>query len=163
VAATPDVEAHLVAIDSNIETNYLAFHGESNVVIRVDGTNIYWGLDSTLSDATNALNIRAIALTAATGALNSATGSLNTAVGNLNSATNNMNVIQTALVAASNAVSIVANAAIPKTSTNSLGVVEIRMPTNGIVYFGTTTNYIQDQNGTNFLFKIGTNEIIFGI
>jgi len=38
------------------------------------------------------------------------------------------------------------------------------VPVNGTVYFGTTTNYIIDQNGTNFGFKIGTNDLInFGI
>lgn len=37
----------------------------------------------------------------------------------------------------------------------------IWLPVNGRVYFGTSTNYIEDQNGTNFLFMIGTNWATF--
>ena len=36
------------------------------------------------------------------------------------------------------------------------------VPVNGTVYFGTTTNYIKDQGGTNFMFKAGTNSANFG-
>jgi len=74
----------------------------------------------------------------------------------------------------------VANAALPKaggtmtgdinmgglsvTNANNVEVTNaVYLPANGIVYFGTTTNYIQDQAGTNMLFKIGTNTINFGI
>jgi hypothetical protein len=105
VAATPDVEAHLVAIDSNIETNYLAFHGESNVVIRVDGANIYWGSsysDAALLAATGAQNTAIGNLNGATSLLNSATGVLNTAIGNLNGATGALNAAVGALNGASN-------------------------------------------------------------
>lgn len=34
----------------------------------------------------------------------------------------------------------------------------IWLPVNGVIYFGTTTNYLRDMNGTNFLFKAGAAE-----
>ncbi|HPL75461.1 MAG TPA: RCC1 domain-containing protein, partial [Candidatus Sumerlaeota bacterium] len=34
----------------------------------------------------------------------------------------------------------------------------IWLPANGIIYFGTTNNYIKDMDGTNFLFRCGDSE-----
>jgi hypothetical protein len=70
-----------------------------------------------------------------------------------------------AILAATNAINAVANAALPKAGGTMTGAltnnVAIWLPANGIVYFGTATNYIKDQAGTNFIFVVGTNSANF--
>jgi hypothetical protein len=110
------------------------------------------------------------ALNTAVGALQTATGALDTAVGNLNTATGALNTAVGDLQTATGAL----NTVVGELNTNALRLtggimsgtltneVALWLPVNGIVYFGTTTNYIQDLGGTNFLFRAGTNWAIFG-
>ena len=144
------------------ETNYIAIHEGDGIEIDEDGTNatIRWATAysnrlANAEGATNLLNTSKANNTSLISVSNITAGLLgqsSTWAGVVNKAENS------ALVSVSNT----ANAALPKTFTNSAGVVEIRLPANGIVYFGTTTNYIQDQAGTNFLFKSGNNSANFG-
>jgi hypothetical protein len=75
--------------------------------------------------------------------LQTATGSLNTAVGNLETATNALNTRADNLESATNNLNTVANAALPKSSTNDLAVTEFEItgnsPTNGAVWIATNT------------------------
>jgi hypothetical protein len=88
------------------ETNSIALHGESNIVIRADGTNYYFGNTYAYDDT----------------AVKAATNALNTRMGNAESATNALNTRVGTLEASTNAINTVANAALPKSETNDLKV-----------------------------------------
>ena len=141
---------------------------------------------SDLQAATGSLDTAVGNLNAATGSLDSAVSDLQGATNaNLtliqanSDATNALNTRADSLEAATNAINTVANAALPKAGGTMSGDLDmggqavtnadyvattnyVWLPVNGTVYFGTTTNYIQDQNGTNFLFKAGTQSANFG-
>jgi len=75
--------------------------------------------------------------------LHTATGSLDTAVSDLKSATNAINTRADNLDVATNNLNTVANAALPKSSTNALAVTDLQItgnsPTNGAVWIATNT------------------------
>ena len=82
-----------------------------------------------------------------------------------NRATNFVNLVETNTPAYTNTAALAA-AALPKAGGTMTGAltndVAVYLPVGGTCYFG-TTNYITDQ-GSNFGFKIGTNDLItFGI
>lgn len=119
-----------------------------------------------LNTATNSLNLEMVDFATSTQSLNTAVATLNTATNSINSGklsadgtiamTGNLNmgriysITNTESVYASNvyATSIYAS---------NVYATNVWLPVNGRVYFGTSTNYIEDQNGTNFLFMCGTN------
>ncbi len=123
-----------------VVTNRIAFHGESNVSMRVDGTNVYFGASdiTLLNSATNAINTRV-------GSLETATGVLNTAVGNLNTSTNALNTRAGNLEAATNALNTgkldVDGDASQLTNLPSAGITNIFSTTaNGLVPSPAATN-----------------------
>jgi len=125
------------------DTNYIAFFGESNVEVRVSTTNIYFGAPQIAN------NIADIA-----SGSNRAVGVEQTLGGEI---TNNIEGIQN--------VGLVATNALPKAGGTMTGAltndVAYWLPANGTVYFGTSTNYVKDQDGTNFIFMSGTNSANF--
>ena len=117
--ATPDVEAHLVGIDSKIVTNRIAITDGTNIVWTVDegGTNhancTYVYDDTALKGATGSLDTAVSSLNNSTGNLNIAVTALKGATNDLNNATNALQIQATALKGATGAINIVANAALP--------------------------------------------------
>ena len=190
--ADANVEAHLVALDSIQETNTVSFDGESNVVMRVSGTHVYFGAPALATKATvtivsNAFGAGDIIVSNAALAYADSVGtvvsnaalayadSVGTVVSNaaLAYADSVGTVVSNAAIAADLVVSnaytntkALAAAALPKSGGTMTGAltndVAYWLPANGIVYFGTSTNYIKDQDGTNFLFMSGTNSANFG-
>jgi hypothetical protein len=63
-ASAANVEDHLKGIDSAVTTNRLALNGESNIVMRVDGSNVYFGAPDVLAKtSTNSLTVTALQIT----------------------------------------------------------------------------------------------------
>jgi len=174
------------------ETGRVSFGGESNVVMRVDGTNVYFGapdlaLKSTVTIVSNAAIAYADSVgTVVSNAALAYADSVGTVVSNASDA-GDVVVSNAALAYADSVGTVVSNAAIaadlvvsnaytntkalaaaalPKSGGTMTGAltndVAYWLPANGIVYFGTSTNYIKDQDGTNFLFMSGTNSANFG-
>jgi len=166
-------------------TNTLAFHAESNIYQRVDGTNVYYGESVTVVAGTTAgtyydgANGASVSGQVAVLTTNKASVESYKATSNIVDELNT-NAVRLTDAAYTNTAALAA-AALPKAGgvmsgnigmggkaiTNIDYIVTtnyVWVPVNGTVYFGTTTNYIIDQNGTNFGFKIGTNDLInFGI
>jgi len=151
-------------------TNLLAFHGESGVVMRVYGTtNVAFGAPDLATKTT--VTAVSNAFGAADTIVSNAFGAADTIVSNAFGAADT--IISNAFGAADTVVSnaytntaALAAAALPKAGGTMTGAltndVAYWLPVNGTVYFGTTTNYIKDQSGTNFLFMAGTNSANFG-
>jgi len=99
-------------------------------------------------NATNATALGGVA--AATWA--GATNNLNTAVGSLNAATGSLNTAVGVRVQKSGDI-------MTGPLTNN---VAYWLPVGGKIHFGTSTNFIQDLGGTNYLFQAGTNWAVFG-
>jgi len=159
-------------------TNLLAFHGESGVVMRAYGdTNVAFGAPDLATKATVTIVSNAFGTADAAvglGASNYADtvgaavglGATNYGLAIGLGASNYADSVGTVVSNAYTNTAVLAAAALPKAGGTMTGAltneVAYWLPVNGTVYFGTATNYIVDQNGTNFLFMSGTNSANFG-
>jgi len=142
---------HLDAAEKAFTTNAVALHAGTNITFEESGTN---------------LTINAKSYAAETTGLSNSLWNLGTGITNAFLANDTVvsNVFDTKLNLSGGEMTgdlnmggqAVTNVDYIKT-TNYVWV-----PVNGVVYFGTSTNYIKDQGGTNFLFKSGTNSANFG-
>ena len=183
--ADKNVESHLQGLDGIQETNRVSFGGESNVDMRIDGTNVYFGAPEIANliaasnlyiAADNAIGLGAtnLALAIGLGASNYAdTVGAAVGLGATNyglviglGASNYADSVGTVVSNSYTNTAVLAAAALPKAGGTMTGAltndVAYWLPVNGTVYFGTITNYIKDQGGTNFLFMSGTNSANFG-
>ena len=146
-------------------TNLLAFHAESNIYQRVDGTNIYYGESVTIAAGTTAgtyydgANGASVSGQVAVLTTNKASVESYKATSNIVTELNT-NAVRLTDAAYTNTAALAA-AALPKAGGTMTG--EILYGTNRF-YLGTATNapWFMGLGTTNIMFGAGTNRAIFG-
>jgi len=166
--------AAAMGIYFSIGTNAIHFHFKENSFeckaplilssgIQGDGAGLTNLSLTNLYNATNFLNISIGNLNNATNNLGLSTNALQVQVTSLQNATNTLNTATNALQVQVNVLNTGAVMKVGGIMSGPLtNTVAFHLPANGIVYFGTMTNYIKDQAGTNFLFMAGTQSCNFG-
>jgi len=134
----------------------IAFHAESNIYQRVDGTNVYYGESVTVVAGVTAGTY----FDGANGA--AVSDAVDVAEGNITTNTANITGVSNIAVSALSTNGGTMNGNINMGDNVLTNVNAIWLQTNSIIYFGLTNFYIEALNGTNFMFHAGTNEAIFG-